>query len=61
LQTSLGFLLTLITIRLIPALEDWFGRRWAFSFLTVGPINGLWAMLALRKIPEAKSMAGGKK
>jgi hypothetical protein len=40
-------LLTLITIRLIPALEGWFGRRWAFSFLTVGPINGLWAMLAL--------------
>lgn len=60
LQTSLGFLLTLITIRLIPTLESWFGWRWAFSFLAIGPAIGMWAMLTLRKLPEAKSLAGGK-
>ncbi len=60
LQTSLGFILTLITIRLIPTLESWLGWRWAFSFLTVGPALGIWAMLTLRKLPEAKSLAGGK-
>ncbi|MEW6402313.1 MAG: MFS transporter [Chloroflexota bacterium] len=60
LQTSLGFLLTLITIRLIPTLEGWFGWRWAFSFLTIGPVLGIWAMSTLRKLPEAKSLAGGK-
>ncbi len=60
LQTSLGFLLTLITIRLIPTLEGWFGWRWAFSFLTIGPALGIWAMYTLRKLPEAKSLAGGK-
>jgi len=61
LQTSLGFLLTLITIRLIPTLEAWIGWRWAFSFLTLGPAVGIWAMTALRKLPEAQRMAGGKK
>lgn len=61
LQTSLGFLLTLITIRLIPTLEGWFGWRWAFSFLTLGPVVGIWAMKTLRKLPEAENMAGGKK
>lgn len=60
LQTSMGFLLTLITIRLIPTLESWFGWRWAFSFLAIGPVLGIWAMATLRKLPEAKSLAGGK-
>lgn len=61
LQTSLGFLLTLITIRLIPTLEGWFGWRWAFSFLAIGPALGIWAMMTLRKLPESQSMAGGKR
>lgn len=61
LQTSLGFLLTLITIRLIPTLEVWFGWRWAFSFLTIGPVVGIGAMTTLRKLPESISMAGGKR
>lgn len=60
LQTSMGFLLTLITIRLIPTLESWFGWRWAFSFLAIGPAVGIWAMYTLRKLPEVKSLAGGK-
>lgn len=61
LQTSLGFLLTLITIRLIPTLEGWFGWRWAFAFLAIGPALGIWAMMTLRKLPESQSMAGGKR
>lgn len=60
LQTSMGFLLTLITIRLIPTLESWIGWRWAFSFLAIGPMLGIWAMVTLRKLPQAKSLAGGK-
>lgn len=60
LQTSLGFLLTLITIRLIPTLESWIGWRWAFSVLAIGPVIGIGAMVMLRKLPEAKSLAGGR-
>jgi MFS family permease len=60
LQTSLGFLLTLVTIRLIPALEGYVGWNWAFAFLAIGPVIGIWAMYRLRQLPEAKQLAGGK-
>jgi predicted MFS family arabinose efflux permease len=61
LQTSLGFLLTLVTIRLVPTLEGLFGWNWAFAFLALGPIAGIWAMYALRKSPEAVKLAGGNR
>lgn len=61
LQTSLGFLLTLVTIRLIPPLERWLGWRWAFAFLAIGPAVGVCAMYALRQSPAALRLAGGKK
>ncbi|MFL7870408.1 MAG: MFS transporter [Anaerolineales bacterium] len=61
LQTSLGFLLTLVTIRLVPTLEGYFGWNWAFAFLALGPIVGIWAMYALRRSPEAVKLAGGNR
>jgi MFS family permease len=60
LQTSLGFLLTLLTIRLIPTLERLVGWNWAFAFLAPGPLVGICAMLALRRSPAAARLAGGK-
>lgn len=59
LQTSLGFLLTLVTIRLVPTLEGSFGWSWAFAFLALGPVVGIWAMYALRRLPESVKLAGG--
>jgi MFS family permease len=59
LQTCLGFLLTMITIRLIPTIVDWVGWRWAFAFLSIGPFGGIWAMYALRRLPAASRLAGG--
>jgi hypothetical protein len=61
LQTSLGFLLTLFTIRLIPPLVGLVGWQYAFAFLTIGPIVGIWAMLRLRRSPEAQQLAGGRR
>jgi MFS family permease len=61
LQTSLGFLLTLVTIRLVPTLEGLFGWNWAFAFLALGPMVGIWAMYALRRSPEAVKLAGGNR
>jgi MFS family permease len=61
LQTSLGFLLTLATIRLVPALERLVTWRWAFAFLAFGPAFGIWAMLRLRRLPEAERMASGRR
>lgn len=61
LQTSLGFLLTLFTIRMIPPLQAWLGWRFAFAFLAIGPVVGLWAMLRLRGLPEAAKLANGRR
>jgi MFS family permease len=58
-QTSLGFLLTLITIRIVPALVDLFGWRYVFAPLALGPMFGVWSMARLRRRPEAVRMASG--
>jgi len=61
LQTSLGFLLTLVSIRLVPVVVDAVGRRWVFLILAPGPLVGLWSMLRLRQLPEAERMASGNR
>ncbi|HKP27960.1 MAG TPA: MFS transporter [Gemmatimonadales bacterium] len=59
-QTALGFLLTLVTIRLIPVMAEHIGWRWAFATLAPGPLVGVIGMLRLRRLPEARQMAGGR-
>jgi MFS family permease len=61
LQTSLGFLLTLATIRLVPALERALTWRCAFAALALGPAAGIWAMLRLRRLPASARMASGRR
>ncbi len=61
LQTSLGFLLTLISIRMLPVIVAWIGWQWAFSFLIIGPIVGIWAMYSLRRSPRSIQMANGRR
>lgn len=47
LQTSLGFLLTMASIQLVPHLVGAIGWRWAFVSLAVGPALGIAAMRRL--------------
>ncbi len=50
LQTSLGFLLTMVTIQAVPivvAAVDW---RWAFAFLALGPAVGIGSIRRLRVV-----------
>ena len=61
LQTSLGFLLTLFTIRMIPTLETAVGWQYAFIILALGPAVGIAAMLKLRGLPAAVKLAGGNR
>ena len=61
LQTSLGFLLTVATIYLVPQAARVLGWRWSMSILAVGPALGVWAMQALKRRPEASRMAGGRR
>ncbi len=58
LQTCLGFLLTTVTLRMIPALQSRVGWRWAFAVLALGPAAGIAAITALRRHPAASKLAG---
>lgn len=61
LQTSMGFLLTMASIRLIPTLVDWVSWRWAFAFLAIGPFLGALAMWRLKRLPVAEKIGGERK
>lgn len=61
LQICLGFLLTTLSIHLIPQMVNWVGWRYAFLVLAPGPAFGVLAMLRLRQLPEAARIAGGRR
>lgn len=48
LQTSLGFLLTMLPMQLVPKVASEFGWRWAMIFLALGPIAGITAIRRLK-------------
>lgn len=48
LQTCAGFLLTMVSMRLVPAVADAAGWQWAFVVLVPGPVLGAWVMALLR-------------
>ncbi|MBT8420884.1 MAG: MFS transporter [Gammaproteobacteria bacterium] len=60
-QTCLGFLLTSISILLIPQLMGALGWHYVFLVLAPGPVFGIWAMLSLRAMPEARKLASGRR
>jgi MFS family permease len=47
LQTSAGFLLTMVSMRLVPPISAMAGWQWAFLFLAPGPLLGVLAMRRL--------------
>ena len=61
LQTSLGFLLKLFTIRLVPMMVTAVTWRYAFMILAVGPAVGIMAMGLLRRSKRAELMANGNR
>jgi MFS family permease len=61
LQTCLGFLLTMASMRLIPFLVGLIGWEYAFVSLAVGPVFGVISMLRLRRLPESARIAHGRR
>ena len=59
LQTAVGFLLTLVTIRGVPLLAETWGWRWAFPILAMGPGIGIVAMIRLKQSVHSVRLAGG--
>jgi MFS family permease len=58
LQTSLGFLLTAVTIQLVPPLAAAVGWRWAFTFLALGPVAGIASIRRLVRVAGRTARAG---
>ena len=57
LQTSLGFLLTTVSIQLIPILVGQAGWQWAFPMLAIGPAFGILAirrLIVLKRVAESR-------
>jgi MFS family permease len=61
IQMCVGFLLTTISIELIPKLVSARGWRYAFMILAPGPLFGVISMLRLRQLPEAIKIAHGRR
>jgi sugar phosphate permease len=49
-QTSLGFLLTMVTIQGIPHMAQLVSWRWAFAVLALGPMAGIWSIRRLARM-----------
>jgi MFS family permease len=52
LQTCVGFLLTMASIRLVPAIAQAIGWRWVFVCLAPGPLSGAFALRPLLRAPR---------
>jgi MFS family permease len=60
-QTSLGFVLTLATIYVIPQIKSLVGWDYALMLLAFGPLAGIASMYRLRRLPDAMRMARGNR
>lgn len=61
IQMCVGFLLTTISIELVPHFVKLVSWRYAFMILAPGPFLGVIAMLRLRGLPEAVKIAQGRR
>lgn len=48
-QMCAGYFLTIISIYMIPLLQQAVGWQWVFAFLAIGPAIGIWAMWAFKQ------------
>ncbi|HEY0930878.1 MAG TPA: MFS transporter [Gemmatimonas sp.] len=52
-QVSIGFLLTTITIQIVPLLVQRIGWQWAFAALAIGPMLGIASIRRLQRLGTA--------
>lgn len=60
LQTSLGFLLTMVTIDALPRIAGMVGWQWACCLLAAGPVAGSLAMSRLPGTPRPEGTGNGE-
>jgi MFS family permease len=54
-QTSLGFLLTTVSIQAVPPMVARVGWAWAFPMLALGPVFGIWSIGRLASLVSGRS------
>lgn len=54
IQTSLGFLLTTVSIQAVPPVVARVGWAWAFPMLALGPVFGIWSIRRLATLVHAR-------
>jgi MFS family permease len=54
-QTCLGFLLTMVSIRAVWGVAGWLGWQWAFLVVLPGPLLGVTAMIRLMRPPPVRT------
>lgn len=57
MQTSLGFLLTMLPMQLLPRLAAVVGWRWSFALLALGPFVGIAAIRKLAGLRQRRPAA----
>ena len=60
-QLAIGFLITVLSINLIPLVQTMMSWRWAFAILSLGPAVGILAMVRLRQNSSACRLAHGQR
>ncbi|WP_114008789.1 MFS transporter [Cohaesibacter intestini] len=61
MQTAIGFSLALVSVQLMPHWIALVGWHWAFTPLVAGPIFGIISMLRLRRLPQSRQLASGRR
>jgi MFS family permease len=56
-QTSLGFLLTMLPMQIVPLIAQRAGWRWGFAILALGPVVGI---AAIRRLAALRAGARGR-
>ncbi|MFL5525819.1 MAG: nitrate/nitrite transporter [Gemmatimonadaceae bacterium] len=56
-QTSLGFLLTMLPMQIVPAIAQRIGWRWSFVVLSLGPVAGI---AAIRRLVATRAAASAR-
>ena len=56
-QTSLGFLLTMLPMQLVPLIAQRVGWRWGFALLALGPVAGI---AAIRRLAALRAASPGR-
>jgi MFS family permease len=57
IQTSLGFLLTMLPMQLVPLIAERIGWRWGFAILALGPLAGI---AAIRRLAALRGRTPGR-